>query len=436
MDTEDIKTEESGQQKESKKGVVLTVVLCFIMIMFGLGMWASKSLFVVPISNALGISRSVYSISDTMRYVSTAIVNLFFGTMVAKFGAKKLICAGFLCLIGSALLYAFAGHFIVLYLGGLLLGVGLSWTGTTVIGYIINKTVKNNRGTVMGFILAANGVGGAIAAQAINVFLRDTSDVFAYRKAFYMMAIVFAVVMVLLLVFLKEPKDDGEKNVSTKKKGKGSSWIGIEYKSAIKKPYFLGAAICIFLTGLVLQGVTGVNAAHMKDVGLSQDFIGLVSSISLIALAAFKFINGIMYDKLGLRATITVDCAAAIGVMASLYFITNSTFGMVLGVAYALLASVALPLETVMLPIYANDLFGEKSFNKVLGLFVSFNQIGYALGGPIINLCSDLMGSYKLAFIICAVLMLVVIIVLQFVITSAHKTRLLTESNLSDNSNL
>ena len=436
MNDQELKTQEKSQDGGNKKGVVLTVALCFIMIMFGLGMWASKSLFVVPISNALGISRSVYSISDTMRYVSTAIVNLFFGAMVQKFGAKKLICAGFLCLICSALLYAFATHFIVLYLGGLLLGVGLSWTGTTVIGYIINKTVKNNRGTVMGFILAANGVGGAIAAQAINAFLRDASDVFAYRKAFYMMAIVFAVVMVILLIFLKEPKNDGDSNSQLKKKGKGSGWVGVEYKTAVKKPYFFGAAICIFLTGLVLQGVTGVNAAHMKDVGLSQDFIGLVSSISLIALAAFKFINGIMYDKLGLRATITVDCAAAIGVMASLYFITNSTFGMVLGVTYALLASVALPLETVMLPIYANDLFGEKSFNKVLGLFVSFNQVGYALGGPLINLCSDLMGSYKLAFIICAILMLAVIVILQFVITSAHKTRVAIEISLSDSSNL
>lgn len=434
MENEELKNKEESRQ--SKKGVALTVGLCFLMIMFGLGMWASKSLFVVPISNALNISRSVYSISDTMRYVSTAIVNLFFGTLVAKFGAKKLICAGFICLIASALLYAFAGHFIVLYLGGFLLGIGLSWTGTTVIGYVINKTVKNNRGTVMGFILAANGVGGAIAAQAINAFLKDTADVFAYRKAFYMMAIVFAVVMVILLVFLKEPKSDGVSSSSANKKSKGSGWIGIEYKAAVKKPYFIGAAICIFLTGLVLQGVTGVYAAHMKDVGLSQDFIGLISSISLVALAAFKFVNGVMYDKLGLRATITVDCVAAIGVMASLYFMTNSTFGMVLGVSYAILAAIALPLETVMLPIYANDLFGDKSFNKVLGIFVSFNQIGYALGGPIINLCSDLTGSYNLAFIICAILMLAVIITLQFVISSAHKTRVAIESSLSDNSNL
>ena len=115
---------------------------------------------------------------------------------------------------------------------------------------------------------------------------------------------------------------------------------------------------------------------------------------------------------------------------------TNSTFGMVLGVSYAILAAIALPLETVMLPIYANDLFGDKSFNKVLGIFVSFNQIGYALGGPIINLCSDLTGSYNLAFIICAIIMLLVIVVLQFVISSAHKTRVAIESSLSDNSNL
>ena len=42
--------------------------------------------------------------------------------------------------------------------------------------------------------------------------------------------------------------------------------------------------------------------------------------------------------------------------------------------------SFALPLETVMIPIYANDLFGDKAFNSLLGIFVSLNQIGYAFG--------------------------------------------------------
>ena len=98
-------------------------------------------------------------------------------------------------------------------------------------------------------------------------------------------------------------------------------------------------------------------------------------------------------------------------------------------IAFGALAGLALPLETLMIPIYANDLFGDKSFSKVLGIFVSFNQIGYALGAPIINLFYDFTGSYQTSLLICIGLMLAVVTLLQFVITSAHKQRKYVETN-------
>ena len=58
-----------------------------------------------------------------------------------------------------------------------------------------------------------------------------------------------------------------------------------------------------------------------------------------------------------------------------------------------------------------------------MGLFVSFNMAGYALGSPIINSFYDLFGNYKLIIFVMAGLMAVVMISLQFVITGAHKVR-------------
>ena len=403
---------------------IVIIALCFMMVLFGLGLWASKGLFVVPITSALGISRSAYSISDTMRYLSTAIVNIFFGYLVGRFGSKKLICAGFIALFLSAILYALAEHVIVFYLGGLLLGVGLSWTSTTLVGYIVNKACKKNKGTIMGAVLAANGIGGAITSPIVSALINENGNPFGYRNAYFLMAGIFAVMFLLLLIFYKEPVNTEEENSEVpKKKARGTGWIGIEYEQAKKKGYFFSACICILLTGMVLQGVTSISSAHMSDVGLSAEYIAMIASISSLALAAFKFINGFMYDRVGLRVTITVDCVAAIGVMICLYCITNSPFGMFLGVLYAILAAIALPMETVMLPIYANDLFGDKAFEKVLGVFVSFNQIGYAIGGPILNSCFDLFGNYNIALVICGTLMLIVVIMLQFVITAAQKVR-------------
>lgn len=393
------------------------------MILFGLGLWATKGLFVAPTTKALGISRSAYSVSDTMRFIATATVNVFFGTLVNKFGSKKLICAGFVALTVAALLYAVADSVFVFYVGGFILGVGLSWTSTTIVGYVVNKVCAKNRGTIMGFVLAANGIGGAIAAQFISPFINGTDDPFGYRNAYLFMAAITAAVLVVLLLFYREPISSQGEKAPLKKKARGAGWVGIEYNQAIKKSYFYGACVCIFLTGMVLQGITGVYSAHMSDVGLDGAYIATVASAASISLAVFKFLNGFIYDRFGLRTTVTLDCVATVLAVVALCLLTNSPLGMALAIVYAILSGIALPLETVVLPIYANELFGEKSFNNVLGIFVSLNQIGYAVSGPLFGICYDLSGSYKIALIVGGAIMSTVFILLQFVITSAHKVK-------------
>jgi len=82
-----------------------------------------------------------------------------------------------------------------------------------------------------------------------------------------------------------------------------------------------------------------------------------------------------------------------------------------------------LPLETIMLPIYANDLFGEKAYNKMLGLVVSTNIAGYALGSPLASLSRDITGSYNFSFWLGVGIMFVLIILIQFVINASNKEK-------------
>ena len=188
-------------------------------------------------------------------------------------------------------------------------------------------------------------------------------------------------------------------------------------------PYFYVALVCIFLTGFCLQGITGIAKAHMRDMGLTAEYVAYAMSFHSLALAGFKFLTGFIYDKLGLRFTTSMCSITAAVVMFLLAIITNSPMGMAIAMIYSIFSSLALPLETIMLPIYAADLFGEHSYEKVLGLFVSINVCGYALGSPAVNLCFDLVGTYKPILFACAAIMLAVTAVMQFVISKAHKVR-------------
>ena len=400
----------------------IIVATSFLMVMICLGFCSStKSLFIAPVTAALGIDRGIFSINDSMRFITTAVVNVFFGALINRFGAKKLIGAGFICLMASQLIYSFATNVFVFYIGGILLGTGLSWTTTTMVGAIVNRWCKEQKGTIMGIVLASNGLGGAIAIQIITPIIE--SGTFGYRNAYRMVALILLVVFAVVMIFFKNSpsKDDKAPMEVGKKKSRGREWVGIAYEDAKRMPYFYCALICIFLTGLVLQSVSGVAAAHMKDTGLDPAFVGRVLSVHSLALAGFKFLIGVIYDRFGLRTTINICSITAVIVMISLMLITDSFVGKVFAFIYGIFSSLALPLETIVLPIYAGDLFGQKSFNKILGLFVSVNTAGYAVGAPMINLIFDRFGSYNPGFAFCAVLMVGIIIVMQFVISTGHR---------------
>ena len=338
------------------------VVLCMLMIFVSLGFCSSpKGLFISAITEALGIKRSLFSINDSCRYVVTAIVNVFFGSLLLKFGIKKLIGTGFVLLALSSLVYSFADNIYMFYLGGCLLGAGFSLTGTTMVGSVVNRWCKENKGTVMGMVLAVNGIGGAVATQILSPVIYAEGNLFGYRDAYRLVALVVLITGVVVTLLFKEKPNGSEetKLAVSKKKGIGRSWDGIEYSELKKKPYFYAAMVFIFLTGMCLQGIGGISAAHMKDSGITPEYVAMVVSMHSLALTGFKLLVGIMYDKIGLKATSNICSLTAAVVMVMLAMVSDSVMGRTFAIIYGVFSSLALPLETIMLPIYTNDLFGE-----------------------------------------------------------------------------
>ena len=403
------------------------VAVCFITVMITLGFCSSPgSLYLDVVPEVIGVSRTQFSLMNTFRFVANAIVNLFFGFLVHKFGTKKLMCAGILCLAGSMAINATATNIYMFYLGGMLLGIGFSWTGTTMIGCVINKWCKENRGTIMGAVLAANGIGGAIAVSWLGTIIEKGG--LNYKNAYFVAGAAVLIVGVIILIFMREEPKNYNKELPTytKKKGRGRAWVGIDFAKAKTMRLFYLAAICIFLTGFCLQGVSGVAKAHMKDVGLDPQYIIYVMGFHSIALAVFKFLTGIIYDKFGLRITTCICSLAGAVVMFLLAIITNSPMGMTIAVIYSIFSSLALPLETIMLPIYASDLFGERSYEKILGIFVSINVTGYAVGGPVVNLFHDiptLGSSYRPILFVCCGIMVAITILMQYVTAKMDKIK-------------
>lgn len=408
------------------------VGISFLMVATSLGLCSSgRNLYLTAITDALKIPRGAFSLTNTIRFFTTTIVNLFFGKLVYRFGTKKLICAGFTCLIFFAIINSFATNLYTFFLGSLFLGTGVSWTGTPMASAIVNKWCKSNKGTITGAILAANGIGGAIAIQIITPIIFQENNPFGYRSSYQMVAIVLAVVLLLIILLYREnPKGTDERTVITakKRKAKGAGWVGMKFSSATKKPYFYLVLINMFFIGVALQGLGGISFPHMYDMGLDVGFVATISSISSILLTISKFSTGFMYDRLGLRLSMNICLFSAFISTIGLIFITNTPIGHFIALVRIIFSSVALPLETVMLPLFALELFGNKEYEKFVGVFSSASSAGFAIGSPFGNICFDIFGNYNLAFLIFGVVLVFVAVSMQYVLNAAKRDRIIIEN--------
>ena len=394
------------------------IVASFMMILCCIGFCSSnKGLFLAAITEALGIKRSLFSLNDSFRYITTALVNLLFGVLIGRFGPRKLIAAGFGCITSALLIYSVAESIWFFYLGGILLGIGLSWTGTTMVGFVVNRWCAEKKGTIMGMVLASSGIGNALAVQFTTPTIY--SGMWGYRSAYRLMALLILIAGVVIVTLFKDAPARVTSTTTAKKKT--AAWEGLTFAQCLRKPYFYVSCVTIFFTGLVLQSVSGVAGAHMKDLGMDPDYVATVMSVYALCLAGFKFLSGFCHDKFGLRTTLIICYVAAIIMSVLLACLSNTPQGKVMAMAYAVIVGASLPLETVMLPLIAADLFGQKDYAKIMGIFVAINTTGYAVGGPVTNLFFDMLGTYRHIFLIFGGMMVVLVIVFQFVLNAAHR---------------
>ena len=403
----------------------IIIAASFLMVLVTLGFCSSNSgIYLSAITDALDIKRSLFSITNSFRYVATTVVNLFFGVLLKKFGVRKLVGFGFLALVASTITYSCASTLPIFYLGGFLLGVGIAFTSTTMGSFIVRRWCKTNVGRYTGIVLASNGIGGAIAAQIVTPLIYDENNAFGYRNAYRLVVIILIVTAVVVLSLLREqPKDGTVINELPKKKARGAFWTGISYSTVVKRPYFYIIAASVFLTGLLMQGISVVKPAHMVDVGISTEVIANLASISSLTLTFSKVVVGVLYDRFGLRPIMLICHLLTVITFVLFAFIDNSTTGVVCAAVSAILLTFALPLETIVIPLMTNDMFGAASYDKLLGLFMAFNTAGFAVGSPLINSTYDILGSYIPMFITAAIIMATITILFQVAITTNNKDK-------------
>ena len=440
-----------------KKGVDsrykwVIAVLSGLIIFVGLG-WNSgtRSLYTRTVTVLWDIDRAAYSLSTSIRFATTAILSLFFGTMIEKMGAKKMVLCGIGSLFVSCVINSVATELWMFYVAAVFLGTGLAWCTTSLVGFVINRWFTENRGTVTGFVLASNSFGAAVGTQVLspliyrdealvnaveggaavtapgNTLFRFLGTDFGYQDAYTLVAGVLVMIFIIVVLFYREaPKGHvatGEKPGKGKKKpSRAAAWVGMSFAEAVRKPYFYLIVLCVYLTGASLQAANGIAAPHMEDCGITGSMVALAVSLHSLVLSCAKILGGISFDRFGLRKTLLVMHTIGTVSLLLMAFVTSAEqYG--LAMAYELMVSLAMPLETIMLPLIAADLFGDKDYARMMGIMVAVNTFGHATGEPIASLVYETFGSYNLILFVYAGIMAAVLVLFQLVMKRAAKDR-------------
>lgn len=405
------------------KWVILAV--CFLMEFLCLGFCSSNTgLYTVPVTDALHIDRLPYTVSGSIRYVVQVFVALYFGACVNRFGMKKMAILGLLSLGGACFTRSMATCVWHFYIAAGLHGLGIVFCGGTMASTIVRHWFKENVGKYTGIVMSANGIGGAVAAQILSPIINN-GETFGYRKAYLLSATVALAVTVIVLIFLKN-STSGDPVVTGKKKkapSRGTFWAGMDYAAIKRKPYFYITAALVFLTGISLQSIGGITIVYMSDLGISAAFIATLSTVANLTLAFSKFGVGASYDKWGLRVTLLICQLSGLATFILKGCLTNSTLGLVMAMTANVLSTFAMPLETVMIPLLTNDLYGSAAYTKVLGIFMAMNSLGLCLGSPLGEVLRKLTGDYRICFWLFSAIMIVVIIAFQFTIRAANRDK-------------
>lgn len=386
------------------------MVVGFLMMLFAyVGSISITSVFVIPVTEGLGVDRAQFVMYQTILTVCSVIVTAYFGKRMAQGNIKLIMVISALCSVAGYVILANAGSISWFYVGAVLLGVGFSNCTVLPVSIIINNWFGGKiRGTVMGFTFIGSGLGGLILLPVLNAVIQSSG----WRMGYYTLAALFVLVaLISLFTIVKKPEQkgfsrmgemEGESSVEEEK-------TGMLMKEALKTPMFWLVASTATLTVFGSSAILFNSAPFFIEVGFSAEKAAMIASFNLGMLAVGKVVIGFLSDRLGTKFG-SVFAALIFGlqfVCLALMPLNPGLFVWGAVICYGIGGGGI----TVCPPLLVNALFGEKDYGNIVAAMNMATNLGGAFGGMIAAAVYDITGSYIVFWWMAAVAMGLVMVI-------------------------
>lgn len=359
------------------------------------------SLFLVPVTQHLGISRGEYSLAYSLKGVSALISTGLSGGLLMRFGYRRSAMASLVMAIAGMVILSSCDNGFVFALGSIVLGLADGICISAGATRIITSWFHKRKGTVLGLATAGTGIGGSL----VCILLSNVIESNGWRNAYLCCAAMTALILVLIVLLVKDRPEDiglrpygyGSKEIGRAVAGK-DWWSGFSIKQMIKSPLFYLMCVGTFLSCVCATMVLNVLVAHLQDRGLSSSDAVSMQSILLLLLALYKFGLGAASDRFGARPVMMLCITASAASLVMFSLVSSPWLAWIAIIVY----TAALPLTSVMIPLLSTSLFGYRAQVSCVGIFFAMASAAGIITTPLINSIYDHIGSYSPVFLIAA----------------------------------
>jgi MFS family permease len=391
---------------------VMVVVSASILIVIGL-QFHCFGVFLKPMIAELEWDRAALSVGYAMMIIVAGPFGIIAGGLSDKYGPRLLVTVGGLATGAGFILTSLIETLWHMYLiWGILIGIGSVLCLLPILALVPKWFIKK-RGIATGIVMAGLGVGGIVSPLLTQLLI----SAYGWRQAFIILGVITIVIITPLAQFMRQSpgrmglKPYGGDEIIEDKQSSSSATEGLSPGRALRTSRF-------WLWGVIqagmffCMGAVGVHIVpHATDLGIPEIMAASILSISAGVGIFGRLSIGFISDRIGTRLTLSACLSlATLGIIWLLF--ANEIWMFYL---YAVLQGLSFASVVTLLPVLTAEFFGVKSLGLMIGALTLVGIVGEALGPIITGRIFDVTESYRLAFLIC-VIMIAIALTLSLVL--------------------
>jgi MFS family permease len=340
-------------------GIVVTCI--------GLGTMMSLGVFLQPMTQVLGWSRTGISTAATLNFLAMGFGAFAWGTLSDRFGTRAVVLCGGV-LLGLGLTTASQATSLVQF--QLLFGVLVGLAAGSFYAPMIATTTRwftENRSLAVALVSAGLAMGSLFVAPLARALI----SLYDWRTAMFMLGCIAWFVVLPVALLLRRPPAMA---LAAGPTVSGSDDFTVA--QALRTPQFAAIALTHFACCAAHSGPIFHMVSYAIDCGVPSMAAATVFGTAGLAALGGRVVCGLTADRVGARPTLLVGLTVQ-AVAISLYLVTRDTWSF-----YSLAALFGFAYGGVM-PLYAilvREYFGARIMGTMFGAVAMVSTIGMAIG--------------------------------------------------------